>query len=713
MKTIGLQHLARENSEVLLGANKESLEKLADVLSRVGEKSQQEYMKDLLLSIKGTMSDRCEVMKKFNRLFGEIREANLKEIGLRYCFLHIIINLGDNACKRGLVDFDKCSLEEETYSQFHKRGNSSTYSAILSAARLFLQQGSEKYGRSDLFEAFLAGGEEDEEGSVRGKSRKNTQILSKKSLFEREVGNRAHITYHNGAALWNHRFDIKSFLEVLIKGENPGEMVKMMYDLIQMKVPLAGARALGIIKACITGPFQAAFDKACTNILDMVPYCLEMKNALERYANDATELITNPASIFPDIPMHLTGWESLFEASVDPEIDALTIVAVQLILRNHQILFERQAELYLEGGEHAKADKDKKIVRNCPMTNRASESNMGFVDREVRIRPNATPGYLDASLIVRTNKTSLEGIADEKKGKVFQEARKWAQEEIESSKIKLKEHLIARKAVIEQCQIVRKDKEVKAVVRKSKVVAEISQYGNEWKSVKEMDLFSEKCASEGEKRKALEAQIRYHKVVLNTDKLFAKEKGHLFKISGKNSEELRSSMREILESSPHYEYLADVNERETSRITGATVLSQKERKELYQVRVKALQEKLDVERRRRLKEKEMEEEFGEEDIDVESDSSSNLGGKRRDTIKGDSKRAKRKCKGLESVPHPEFLVGKRVEHEFFIKEAGKKRRNRLVYTGTVTRIIKRGAVPIYTQYEIIYDVDCTESKDED
>ena len=90
-------------------------------------------------------------------------------------------------------------------------------------------------------------------------------------------------------------------------------------------MPLAGGRALCIINARIAGPFQAAFDKTCTDILDMVPYCLEMRNALEGYANDASKLITNPASISPDI-----GWESLFEASVDPKIDALTIVAVQL-----------------------------------------------------------------------------------------------------------------------------------------------------------------------------------------------------------------------------------------------------------------------------------------------------------------------------------------------------------------------------------------------
>ena len=70
------------------------------------------------------------------------------------------------------------------------------------------------------------------------------------------------------------------------------------------------------------------------------------------------------------------------------------------------------------------------------------------------------------------------------------------------------------------------------------------------------------------------------------------------------------------------------------------------------------------------------------------------------------------CKGLENVPDPEFLVGKRVKHKYLIKEAGKKQQNWLVYTGTFTRIIKRGAVPICTQYEIIYDIECRESKDE-
>ncbi len=153
---------------------------------------------------------------------------------------------------------------------------------------------------------------------------------------------------------------------------------------------------------------------------------------------------------------------------------------------------------------------------------------MGFVDREVKIRPNANPGYLDASLIVKTNKTSLEGINKESKAKVFKEARKWADEEIENNRKKLRDHLIARQAVLKQHKITKRDKEIKSVVRRSKVVVDVSRYGNEWKSVSQMDSNLEKCSNEAEKRKALATQIRYHKVVLNTDKLFDNSKAYMY-----------------------------------------------------------------------------------------------------------------------------------------------------------------------------------------
>ena len=79
------------------------------------------------------MSDCCEVMKKFNRLFEEYHNRVLehsvlsdeeklkwKKLENHLCFLHIIINFGDESCKNGLAHFDECTLEEEAFALLHK-----------------------------------------------------------------------------------------------------------------------------------------------------------------------------------------------------------------------------------------------------------------------------------------------------------------------------------------------------------------------------------------------------------------------------------------------------------------------------------------------------------------------------------------------------------------------------------------------------------------
>ena len=310
VRTIGLQLSLAENSENLLEVTKESFEEIASILERIDGESKEEYLKELMLSLKGTISDRCEVMKKFNRLFEEYRDNVLgaselseeeksqwQKLQNHFCFLHIIINLGDDACKNGLVHFDKCTLTEEALSLLNKRAQSSAYSAIYTAARLLHQQGSEIFGKSGLFEAFIAGGDIDkrensdivfdENIETPISSRKGTQVLTKKSGFEKEVCNRAHITFVNGRAPWFGRQKIKDVLEILMSDGNNSDVIRSLCNLLKSKVPLAGARALGIIHACVTGPFQAAFDQVCENILDMIPYCIQMQAALQEFSENA------------------------------------------------------------------------------------------------------------------------------------------------------------------------------------------------------------------------------------------------------------------------------------------------------------------------------------------------------------------------------------------------------------------------------------------
>ena len=125
-----------------------------------------------------------------------------------FCLLHITINLGKN----GFTHFNKSTLTEEALSLLNRTAQSSV-------ACLLHQQGSEVFRKSDLFEAFLMDGDdEDNVGSDEvdmrfGKLSKSTQVLTKRSEFKREVGNRAQITLINGTALWLGRQKMKDFFQ--------------------------------------------------------------------------------------------------------------------------------------------------------------------------------------------------------------------------------------------------------------------------------------------------------------------------------------------------------------------------------------------------------------------------------------------------------------------------------------------------------------------
>ena len=60
---------------------------------------------------------------------------------------------------------------------------------------------------------------------------------------------------------------------------------------MKVKIPLAGARALGILKATMTGTFQYAFDQKCKNILETIPYCITLRAAMQEISDDPSEQV--------------------------------------------------------------------------------------------------------------------------------------------------------------------------------------------------------------------------------------------------------------------------------------------------------------------------------------------------------------------------------------------------------------------------------------
>ena len=65
------------------------------------------------------------------------------------------------------------------------------------------------------------------------------------------------------------------------------------------------------------------------------------------------------------------------------------------------------------------------------------------------------------------------------------------------------------------------------------------------------------------------------------------------------------------------------------------------------------------------------------------------------------------------MPEPSFLIGKCVEHLFWISEQGSKRRKKLIYAGTILKIVNPSKDPLFTLYQIRYDVDNNDNDEEE
>ena len=137
-------------------------------------------------------------------------------------------------------------------------------------------------------------------------------------------------------------------------------------------------------------------------------------------------------------------------------------------------------------------------------------------------------------------------------------------------------------------------------------------------------------------------------------------------------------------------------DQETIKITGRTILSNEQRQHLFEERVTALNNRLKIQREKIDKKNET------SDNCTENTDEEAVGKKRKSEEKTTTSR--RKSARID-MPKPDFLVGKRVEHLFFVQEKGKTRRQRQVFTGTVLNIVRDAIDPLYTLYCIRYDVD--------
>ncbi|XP_060585907.1 uncharacterized protein LOC132741695 [Ruditapes philippinarum] len=639
--TIGLRQTAGGDGKTYINAFEDMINDLSECLG--GEFD--ENKAKLICSIKNFMSDQCATNGVFNDGVEKIRKTllpaivkeyhsmsdkekeKMNEMGQFSCRLHLLGNFGIESDK-ALGIFEKSVVEGKNPHAYG--AESGSFRLLRTAAKAFTKRGSDKAGVHSYFETYLA-----------GKGIKNRMVT-----FH---GHRINVAFHDGAAVYHHRNEIKEFLECW--PEKNGLLKCIAFDINEM-VYLSGCRAMGIFDKLCTGPFWRILEEDDC-ILDLNTALHQMQISLNQWSQDgkiplAEECIFDVKYIEKDDIYH-----SLFQVTDDPHLDALTIMALELLSSQLLILLERQAASQLPEGKYWNPSEEMKhMAANVPKTNTLSERDMATLDNLLRIKPASSSLSLEAFVMCSKNKPFqwLATLPDSERQDILDSARKMASKikaSFEKRKIQLREEL---KQKLEMKQKKVADKEIKDSTKKINLSRDIAQYGGPWTK----NEIHEKMASMDNKqiRNALLTQIKFHKSVLKSkgDKELFQESANKRKYT---NDELARNLGKILDLNEALEY--DENEQEGLLYKDIDISRQKvneKKSELVKTMLKA-----------------------------------------RDKRKVDQQKTK--------LPHylqkPEDLVGKRVSHKCL--ENG----NEMWFLGDVIGIKKVTENTLKTEYNIKYD----------
>ncbi|KAI8487887.1 hypothetical protein Bbelb_343350 [Branchiostoma belcheri] len=334
-----------------------------------------------------------------------------------------------------VVDYE--SVKKQVFG-----AGSITESTLPAASKAFHRQGSDRVGQADLFEAYLtATSSETSDGASSSKSWKGSQVLAQSSMFLKEVGNRVNCTVKNALAFFLHQEDMKGFLGTWNSSLENNGLLKALEKYVSSPTLLAAVRTLGIVYCKLCGPFEMAYSMV-KNIFDMNQHILTFQPAIREYKHDGRALLqSGPGSLlnvnFRDITEE--HQQKLFKENQD--LDEYTAMRLELLLQHWEPVVERQAGEYLPGGKYADfSEDDRKQAQTVPVTQVRNERAMAVIDREKKIRPNATPGYIESKMMTKDNnvKGILESVEEEEAEKLFafsrQEGRRLNKKDKESYK---------------------------------------------------------------------------------------------------------------------------------------------------------------------------------------------------------------------------------------------------------------------------------------
>ena len=297
---------------------------------------------------------------------------------------------------------------------------------------------------------------------------------------------------------------------------NPNKLLcSVKYDSFQ-PILLSTVRALGIVGKLITEPFEGIL-KATKKLLHCNPYLETIQIHLKKWSGDGDDAMKG-VPVFETFTPQDAIFKKLFEKHSDPEVDAMTVSAIELISAEMLILLNRQAGPYLPGGDlYSPSEKVQEIASNVPPSNVISERDMAKLDNLIKSKPAALIQTMETHIMWQTNKPSewLDAMSEEDRNSWLIFAMKRApgvRTKVKDRKQALTKALLHKLLKKQTAEEAKKAKSISAKVRATK---EIEKYGGLWtKSTLNVNI--KKLKTRKLVKCGVIAQLKFHKTVLKS-----------------------------------------------------------------------------------------------------------------------------------------------------------------------------------------------------
>ena len=527
-KSLGFEEMPAGAASDYLDATKNLFHEIACLLSSHSSQTQEQTEARLLKNIRNTQTDRHTVNKSYKEQLKEYKASVLphiiedfnnltaKEIsdavrinGLM-CGMHAVHGVG-TVTKEALKDFEQIAAPGQEYRGF-KKSDARAYTLMWEMSKAFTQgHNYQKCGVTHYFEAYLS-----------SKKQKNHLI----SLRGERIG----VIFVLGAAAFFHRNQILEFLAEYKTGSGDKTNNRLVQSIQDLELPIMQAelRSLGILGKLLTSPLMRIIEAPQQHILELNDMWLHVINKLEEFSVNSSPLLEAMEFVPNSTITKDEVYQALF-APQSPEVDELTEDCLRLLCCNAAVLLKRQLADQLPGGIFYKpSDALMKETKSSTAHNIISERDFAQLDRQITHKPCISTITLSGVVAFSNNRTPdyLEKLPEEERHAIMAKSIKQARI---NRKITFQRKKEIKQKRFEEMEKKREKREADEKVkeeRKIEATNELMRFGGLWCDTDTIEL-QMKNLKEKDMKKAVQAQLRYRRLVLDSSSYQNKTLFHL------------------------------------------------------------------------------------------------------------------------------------------------------------------------------------------